>query len=187
MVSQPGVEPSAWVVRWKSLIRAGGRVLDLACGQGRHALYLATLGHTVLACDRDADALATFTGIAGIEPVNTDLESGTEWPFAGELFDGVVVINYLYRPSFARIAASLAPGGVLIYETFALGNERYGKPSNPGFLLRPGELLEVFGQDLVVAAFEQGRVRRPKTALVQRLCAVRAEDIENNLDSPLCA
>ena len=176
--------PSAWVKRWAHLIPDGGRVLDLACGHGRHARYLAARGHGVLACDRDADALASLAGIEGIEPLQADLEGGAAWPFAGTLFAGVVVTNYLYRPSFANIAAALIPGGVLIYETFALGNERYGKPSNPEFLLRPGELLDAFGRALVVACFEQGQVNRPKPARIQRLCAVRGTHPESDLSSP---
>jgi SAM-dependent methyltransferase len=157
--------PSAWVVRWAPLI-ARGRVLDLACGGGRHARLLADLGHAVTAVDRDAQS------ITGVRFLQADLEDGSPWPLADERFQGVVVANYLHRPLFPRIAAALAPGGVLIYETFMLGNERFGKPSNPAFLLRPGELWAAFG-GLHVIAFEQGLSLQPKAAMVQRLCARR--------------
>jgi len=177
----PGT-PSDWVVRWAHLIPPGGRVLDLACGHGRHVLYLASRGHAVVACDRDEAALAALHGATGIQAVQADLEDGSPWPFGAGQFEAIVVTNYLHRPLFAPIAAALSPGGVLIYETFALGNERFGKPSNPQFLLRKGELLEAFGRGLVVAGFEQGRVKRPKPALVQRLCALRAETMENDLE-----
>ncbi len=177
----PGV-PSEWVVGWAHLIPQGGCVLDLACGHGRHARYLASCGHAVVACDRDASALASLQGAQRVEAVQADLEDGSPWPFGAGQFDGIVVTNYLHRPLFGAIAASLSAGGVLIYETFALGNERFGKPSNPQFLLQKDELLEVFGRDLVVAGFEQGRIERPKPALVQRLCAVHANTMENDLE-----
>jgi len=184
-VNHAALEPSAWVVRWAPLIPAGGRVLDLASGYGRHSRYLAMLGHSVVACDRDAESLETLAGVHGVEPLQVDLENGSGWPFEERAFKSVVVTNYLHRPLFANIASVIAPGGVLIFETFAMGNERYGRPSNPQFLLRPGELLDAFGGDFLVAGFEQGRVTRPKPALIQRLCAIRAIDLNYNLDSPL--
>jgi SAM-dependent methyltransferase len=121
----------------------------------------------VVAVDRDPQQ------IPGARFIRADLEDGGPWPFAGERFEGVVVTNYLHRPLFARLMESLAPGGVLIYETFMLGNERFGKPSNPRFLLRPGELLEAF-KDLTVKGYEEGEVAVPKLSMIQRLCAVRA-------------
>ena len=157
--------PSAWVERWAPLVPRG-RVLDLACGGGRHARLFASLGHQVVAVDREPQS------IAGVRFVRADLEDGSPWPLPGEQFQGIVVTNYLHRPLFAAIEQSLAPGGVLIYETFMQGNERYGKPSNPAFLLAPGELWRAFG-GLHVVAFEQGRVREPKPAMIQRLCAAR--------------
>lgn len=148
-------------------------MLDLACGQGRHAVYLADRGHAVLACDRDPLAMASMAGVPGIETALADLENASPWPFSGKRFAAIVVTNYLHRPLFPRLVEALAPGGVLIYETFALGNELFGKPSNPAFLLNPDELLEAFRPELSVVAFEQGETARPKPAIVQRLCAVR--------------
>lgn len=164
--------PSAWVTRWAHLLRPGARVLDLACGGGRHAAWLAARGHHVVAVDRDADAIAGLP--AGVTGRVADLEQG-DWPLAGAApFDAIVVTNYLHRPLWPHLAAALAPGGCWIYETFAAGNETVGKPSRPDFLLRPGELLEVArAHGLRVVAYEDGVVEVPKTAFVQRLCAVR--------------
>lgn len=175
--------PSDWVVRWAHLIAPGGRVLDLACGQGRHARFLASRGHTVLACDRDGQALASLTDAPGVETVQVDLENGASWPFPDMQFSAIVVTNYLHRPLFPRLVEALAQGGVLIYETFALGNELHGKPSNPAFLLKPDELLEVFRPTLAVVAFEQGETAIPRPAIVQRLCAVRGAGLANSLES----
>lgn len=163
--------PSAWVARWADRVRAGGRVLDLACGSGRHARYLAARGFTVEAVDRDPSALA---GVAGVTARCADLEGGP-WPYEGERFDGIVVTNYLHRPLFLRLLDCLAVEGVLIYETFAAGNERYGRPSNPAFLLQPGELLEWVRGRLRVIAYEDLYVADPKPALIQRICAVRTD------------
>ena len=163
--------PSPWVVRFAALLRPGGTVLDLASGGGRHARFLASRGHAVEAVDRDARALGMMTGLAGITAVCADLEGGP-WPYAGRSFDAVVVANYLHRPLFAGIAGALAQGGVLLYETFMRGHERFGRPSNPDFLLAPGELLAAFGA-LTVVVFEQGSVESPGPAVVQRLCAVK--------------
>jgi SAM-dependent methyltransferase len=176
--------PSDWVVRWAHLIPANGRVLDLACGQGRHARYLAGRGHEVTACDRDPTALQDLAGIKGLTAICLDLEDGSPWPFAEGSFAGVVVTNYLHRPLFRAIPGLLAPRGVLVYETFVCGNERYGKPSNPRFLLKRDELLETFGRSLTIVGYEQGRIDRGKPALVQRLCAVLAEGLENDLEPP---
>ncbi len=166
---------SPWVQRWAPLI-PGGEVLDLACGGGRHARHLATLGHEVLALDRDPEALARAAG-PGIVTAQFDLEEAdAAWPYAAGRFAGIVVTNYLHRPLVAGIVRSLAPDGVLLYETFAAGNAQFGKPSNPAFLLEPGEMLGWAAQHgLRVVAFEEGRVDAPKPAMVQRLCAVRAD------------
>ncbi|HEY4472399.1 MAG TPA: methyltransferase domain-containing protein [Stellaceae bacterium] len=155
--------------RFAPLIRSGGHVLDLAAGSGRHTRLLLDMGFRVTAVDRDIAALQALTGdrctVRGI-----DLENGEAWALGGG-YDGIVVTNYLYRPLFAALKAALAPGGIVIYETFALGNERFGRPSNPDFLLRPGELLNAFA-GLAVIAFEQGEVSRPRPAMIQRIAAV---------------
>ena len=117
-------------------------MLDLACGSGRHSRLLAAKNHPVLAVDRNSVALASLLSVDGVETRQLELE-GETWPLAGELFAGIVVTNYLWRPRFGDLLALLAPGGVLIYETFMLGNEAYGKPSNPDFLLRPQEFREL--------------------------------------------
>jgi SAM-dependent methyltransferase len=156
--------PSDWVVRWAPLVPRGP-VLDVASGAGRHAKLFARKGLEVVAVDRDAQV------IPGAKFVKADLEDGSPWPFAGQRFGGIVVTNYLHRPLLPTLAGGLAEGGVLIYETFMVGNERFGKPSNPNFLLRPGELLQAFGA-LTVVAFEQGTTEK---ASVQRICAIRGE------------
>jgi len=165
--------PSPWIVRWAPLVAEGGRVLDVACGSGRHARFFAGRGHTVMAVDRDADALARLGETAGIETRVIDLE-GAPWPFEVAGFDAVVVANYLSRQLFPHLLAALKPGGVLIYETFMQGNQRFGRPSNPDFLLAPGELWETVAGALSVIAFEQGVVSEPKPAAIQRICAARA-------------
>jgi SAM-dependent methyltransferase len=169
-------KPSAWVARFAPLIPAG-EVLDLACGSGRHARLLACLGHPVLAVDRDPIALQNTVG-ASITTLLADLEEDAAWPFAAGRFAGIVVANYLHRPLFPQIFRGLAQGGVLIYETFAQGNEHFGKPSNPLFLLRHGELLDIAkesGLTLQVLAFEDGYVDTPRPAMVQRICIIRAD------------
>lgn len=171
--------PSDWVARFARLIPLG-EVLDLACGGGRHARLFAGLGHSVLAVDRDAAALERAAG-PGIGTRQFDLEDGDSWPFEANRFSGIVVTNYLHRPLFPHIVRSLADCGVLIYETFAQGNERFGKPANPAFLLRRGELLntvaEASGLNFHVLAFEDGYVEYPRPAMVQRICAIRQEGV----------
>jgi len=176
-------DPSPWVLRWSPLIAPGGTVLDLACGAGRHARLLAARGHPVLAVERDRALLDALAGVPGIEPLHADLENGAPWPLGARRFAAIIVVNYLHRPLLPLLAAALDDGGVLIYETFALGNERYGRPSNPQFLLRPGELLDAFRSSLSVVAFEQGRVTRPKPAVIQRLCALRGGDACASLEA----
>jgi SAM-dependent methyltransferase len=169
-------EPSAWVARFARLIPAG-EVLDLACGAGRHSRVLAAQGHLVLAVDRSDDMLALATG-KGIRTMCLDLETGDpaqSWPFEANRFVGIVVTNYLYRPLWPSMIGSLAENGVLIYETFARGNEQFGKPSNPDFLLARGELLEVAREyGLHVVAYEDGHVSSPKPAVVQRICMIKS-------------
>ena len=164
--------PSAWVMRWLNLIPAGSEVLDVACGGGRHARALAAHGYSVQAVDRDAEALARLSGVPCITPRCADIEGGP-WPYAGRLFAGVVVTNYLHRPLLPTLLDSVAAPGVLIYETFALGNERYGRPSNPDFLLRRGELLDHVRGRLTVVEYEDLVVSTPRPAVVQRICASR--------------
>ena len=167
--------PSAWVVRWAERLPPGGRVLDVASGSGRHARLLAARGHLVDAVDRDPTALSGLAGVPAVSTRCADLENGP-WPYADVLFAGVVVVNYLHRPLFPRLLSAMAPAGVLIYETFAAGNERYGRPSNPAFLLNAGELLDVVRGRLRVIAYEDLYVSEPKPAMIQRICAVNASD-----------
>jgi len=157
--------PSEWVVRWAPQVKHGP-VLDVASGSGRHASFFAARGLEVVAVDREAQS------IPGVKFVKADLENGTPWPFPGQRFGAIVVTNYLHRPLFGAIADALDEGGVLIYETFMIGNERFGRPSNPAFLLKPGELREAFAS-LRELAFEEGEVARPKPAMIQRICAIK--------------
>lgn len=160
--------PSPWVQRWSALVREGASVLDVACGSGRHLRWFAQRGARVTGVDRDAAAVEPLRALG--EVVVADIENGP-WPFAGRRFDAVVVTNYLWRPLLPRLVESVAAGGVLIYETFASGNETVGKPSRPDFLLRPGELLHA-ATGLRVVAYEDGFLAGPDR-YVQRLAAVR--------------
>lgn len=167
------IPASPWVKCHIHNIVSSGRVLDLACGGGRHARLLAAAGYPVLAVDRDEDALSRLQGFPGIVTARFDLE-GEQWPLVGQSFAGIIVTNYLWRPRLPDLLALLAPGGVLIYETFMIGNEAYGKPSNPDFLLQPGELLMVAAAaGLREIAFEEGYTANPKPAMRQAICAVR--------------
>ncbi len=168
--------PSPWVTRFAPLIASGGEVLDYACGGGRHARWLAQRGFRVEAVDRDGVALELLQGVPHLRTRKADLEDGP-WPYEGRRFDGLVVTNYLFRPRLAALFDLLAPGGVLIYETFMAGNERFGKPSNPDFLLGPDELLRRLADGWSVVAFEQGELREPRPAMVQRVCAVRGSGL----------
>lgn len=173
-----GTEPaSSWVKRWSHLVKPKGTVLDVACGHGRHAYYFHQLNHPLTLVDRSQAAMESIAIEAHVcEKVISDIENGP-WPFAGRQFDAVVVTNYLWRPLMPNLLASLAPGGVLIYETFAAGNETVGKPSRPDFLLQPGELLQIC-KDLRVVAFEDGFINDEgghSARYVQRIAAVRED------------
>jgi SAM-dependent methyltransferase len=171
--SEATIDPSPWVVRFAPLIAPGGTVLDVACGHGRHARHLAALGLQVIAADIDTSALDEARD-PRIRVVQRDLEDGT-WPWPRDSLDGIVVANYLHRPHFPHIAASLRPRGVVIIETFGAGNEKIGRPRNPDFLLQPGELLRAFA-GLQIVAYEHGMEHEPRPAVRQRLCAVRSTD-----------
>ena len=165
-------KPSPWIVKYAPLIPKAGRVLDLACGSGRHAIRLAKQGYQVDAVDRDAQALSSMMGMDNINASIADLEAD-DWLHSDWKYDGLIVSRYLYRPLLHTLAVMLNPGGVLIYETFMAGNEHYGKPSNPDFLLQPNELLEVYSPVLNIVAFEQGEQKTPRPAVMQRICAVK--------------
>jgi SAM-dependent methyltransferase len=169
-----GGPPSPWVQRFASLVPAGAPVLDLAAGRGRHTRMFAALGHPVTAVDLDTSGLAGLAGDPLVESLAADLERGDPFPLAGRRFGGVVVTNYLHRPLLDDLVAAVGPGGVLIYETFAEGNEVLGgRVTNPDFLLRPGELLELARGRLRVIAYEDVVVGDDRPAAVQRICAVR--------------
>ena len=164
--------PSSWIARHASLIPLPGPVLDLAAGSGRHARYFKDLGYPVTAVDRDVSGLADLAGAAQITVIAADLEGGEPWPLGERRFAGIVVTNYLHRPLLPNLARALRPGGVLIYETFGVGNERFGRPSNPDFLLTPGELLGFAeAEALTVRAYHCGEVTEPRPAVLQRIVA----------------
>ncbi len=164
---------SPWILRFADRVRPGSRVLDLACGAGRHTRLFLEHGCRVLAVDRDVSALADLRGDPHLEVLEIDLECGPVRPFAGRRFGAVVVVNYLHRPLLADLVDSVAPGGLLLYETFAAGNERFGRPRNPDFLLKPGELLDAVRGRLRVLAYEDLEISDPRPAAVQRIAAQR--------------
>ena len=167
-------EASAWVMRFLGGIRPGGRILDVACGRGRHMRAALAAGYHVTGIDRNLSGVAELADSDHVKLVEADLENGRPATFSGEKFDGVIVTNYLWRPLLPEIIASVAKDGVLIYETFGVGNERYGKPSNPDFLLRPGELIETVRPDLIPIAYEHVTEPGPPARVKQRLCAAGA-------------
>ena len=166
--------PSAWILRYADQLEPDSEVLDLACGGGRHARLLLTLGHIVTLVDRDISGVADLgrnEHACLIEAdLETDLEKG-DWPLHGLSFDAVVVTNYLHRPLFPALLDSVRDGGLLLYETFAQGNERYGRPSNPDFLLRPGELRDLLEADFDILAFEDLQIDQPRPAVIQHIAA----------------
>lgn len=163
--------PSPWVERFAPLVPAGSAVLDVACGGGRHARLFLGRSHAVTAVDIDVSRLGPAADETGLTAIEADLEDGGRWPLGRARFGGVVVTNYLHRPLFPALVAAVAPGGVLIYETFARGNERFGKPRNPDHLLEPGELLEAVRGKLRVIAYEDVEAGEPRPAMIQRICA----------------
>lgn len=164
-------EPSDWVRRFMHLIPGGGAVLDLAAGAGRHTRLMLAAGRKVTAIDREVSHLAALAGEPLLEIIQADLEiPGGAWPPGDRRFAGIVVTNYLHRPLFGHLRAALAPGGALIYETFGVGNERFGKPDNPDFLLKPGELLDL-ARGMLVVAYENLEIDTPRRAIVQRIAA----------------
>jgi len=174
MTSSPfaHIPASPWVCGIAGAVSTGGTVLDVAAGSGRHSEYFLARGHPVVAVDRDTSALVRLASPGRLEIVTADLEAGP-WPFGKRRFAGVVVTNYLYRPLLPTLIDAVATEGVLIYETFAVGNERFGKPSNPDFLLRPGELKAAVQGRLKVIAYWEGEVDVPRPAVVQRIAAMR--------------
>lgn len=164
-------EPSPWVVHHGPLVRSKGHVLDIAAGRGRHTRWFLNQGHSVTAVDKDISRLSGLAAYPNLETVEADLENAP-WPLNGISFDGIVVTNYLWRPLFQNIQNALSPGGVLIYETFGVGNGEFGKPSNPAFLLEEGELPKAF-TTLTPLAYEHGFVELPKPAIVQKFCAIK--------------
>lgn len=166
--------PSRWITRFAPLVT--GPALDLACGRGRHVRWLLARGLDVTAVDRDISGLDDLAGDDRLDLVAADLEAGDGgWPLGTRRFATVIVTNYLWRPLLPTVIGAVAPGGVLLYETFAVGNRRFGKPSNPDFLLKPNELAAAALGELQIVAFEHGIVTTPREAVVQRLCAVRSD------------
>jgi SAM-dependent methyltransferase len=172
-MSDPAKAPSLWVERFAPLVPNGGLVLDLACGSGRHTRHLRAMGYRVLAVDIDVTRVEDLSSDENVEIMKADLEAG-DWPYSERCFEGIVVTNYLHRPHLPRLVESLAPGGVLIYETFAKGNEKLGRPRNPEFLLNPAELLDAFAPRLTIMAYEHAIEDEPMPAVRQRICAVKA-------------
>ncbi len=171
------VEPSAWFSRYQPLIKKGGTVLDVAAGSGRHARFFADQGHHVTVVDRNVEPLKALGESHGCEVIQADLEDGSRWPLEGRSFDAVIVCNYLNRPLFVSLINSLAPNGVFLYETFALGNEVYNRPRNPDHLLKSGELLNYVAGKLQVISYQHGILQGDECPGVkQMICAV------NNLD-----
>ena len=167
--------PFPWIVRFAPLVPQGAAVLDLACGAGRHTRLFLERGHPVTAVDIDVAGLDDVRQHPQLRIVQANLEDGSPWPLAGRRFGAVVVTNYLWRPLFGPILDSIQEGGVLLYETFARGNEAYGRPTNPDFLLYPGELIELVRGRLQIVAYAHGYLDHPRPSVKQRLCAARTD------------
>ncbi|SKA35111.1 hypothetical protein SAMN02745126_05635 [Enhydrobacter aerosaccus] len=168
MADARGSTPSPWILQWAGLIPAEATVLDVAAGSGRHALFFAQRGNPVVAVDRDISRLADHPNIQAVE---ADLENGSPWPLPNRTFGAVIVTNYLYRRLIPTLVQTVSHGGILLYETFMIGNERFGKPSRPDFLLKDGELLEIVRGAFSVIAYEARMISEPRMAMVQRIAA----------------
>ncbi len=171
----PQRDPSPWITRFAHLAPEHQPVLDLACGSGRHTRLFLERGHRVTAVDIDLSDVGDIDGHENATLVKQDLEDGSVWPFGTQTFGAIVVTNYLHRPLLPSLVATVASGGVLLYETFGQGNEAFGKPSNPDYLLKPGELLEAVRGILQVTAYEHGEHSEPNRCVVQRICAVNRQ------------
>ncbi|WP_421780053.1 class I SAM-dependent methyltransferase [Kiloniella litopenaei] len=167
-------EPSSWVLKHAEYIPEGSDILDLACGAGRHARLFLMSGHYVTAVDKNIDALDDLTDFPGAEIIQADLEDGSPFPLSGKKFGGIIVTNYLYRPLLPLLTGLLIPDGALIYETFMIGNEKFGRPKNPDFLLKSQELLRHYSPHLRVQSYEETTTAEPNPAAVQRICAVNS-------------
>ncbi len=176
------IPPSPWIVRFSALIRAGGTVLDLAAGRGRHTDFFLKNAFSVVATDIDVSDLV-WAQEKGAKVIEADLEDAP-WPFADTQFDAIAVCNYMHRPHFSKLAEALTPGGVLLFDTFGQGNETVGRPRNPDFLLKPGELLTAFDAKLRIVAYEHGKEEKPRPAVRQRLCAIKMDDGDALNDLP---
>ncbi|WP_085902822.1 class I SAM-dependent methyltransferase [Kiloniella majae] len=168
-------EPSSWVLKHAGYIPEGSDILDLACGAGRHARLFLMSGHYVTAVDKNIDALDDLENYPGAEIIQADLEDGSPFPLSERKFGGIIVTNYLFRPLLPLLPALFIPGGVLIYETFMIGNEKFGRPKNPDFLLKPQELLDNYHPHLRVQNYEEVTITEPNPAVVQRICAVNSK------------
>lgn len=171
----PHIPPSPWVQRFAHLVKPGGSVLDVAAGHGRHSRFFLEHGYVVTATDIDVTDLSDLAGHEHLTLHQADLEAHP-WPFAPSTFDAIVMTNYLHRPHFAHLIETLAPGGVLLIETFGVGNEKLGRPRNPDFLLQPGELLQAFSDALTTVAYEHGAEDQPRPAVRQRICAIKENE-----------
>lgn len=178
--------PSPWITRFHHLIPKDGNVLDLACGSGRHGRLFLKQGQRVSFLDQATQNLQDLADHPQASILEIDLENGQAWPLGQDIFDAIIVTNYLYRPHLKNIIQSLKPGGILLYETFALGNERYGRPHNPDFLLEPGELLHLAQGRLHVIAYEHGLLEKDGASrIIQRICANRPSALTPDQPHPL--